>query len=84
LRLADASPCADWLTSKSDSAGRITGVMDERGKFIFISPEEMTKVADYVKEKGRVSIAHLANKSNEFIDFTPKMDVQEPPLIEAA
>ena len=56
--------------------------MDERGKFIFISPEEMAKVADYVKEKGRVSIAHLANKSNEFIDLTPKLDVQEAQLIE--
>lgn len=58
--------------------------MDERGKFIFISPEEMAKVADYVKEKGRVSIAHLANKSNEFIDLTPKLDVQGDKVIEVA
>ena len=53
-------------------AGRISGVMDDRGKFIYISPEEMKAVADYIKRLGRVSIAHLASKSNEFIDLEPK------------
>lgn len=37
--------------------GRISGVMDDRGKFIYISPEEMKAVADYIKRLGRVSIA---------------------------
>jgi hypothetical protein len=46
--------------------------MDDRGKFIYISPEEMKAVADYIKRLGRVSIAHLASKSNEFIDLEPK------------
>lgn len=53
-------------------AGRISGVMDDRGKFIFISPDEMKAVADYIRRLGRVSIAHLASKSNEFIDLEPK------------
>jgi hypothetical protein len=53
-------------------AGRISGVMDDRGKFIYISPEEMKAVADYIKRLGRVSISHLASKSNEFIDLEPK------------
>eukprot|EP00244_Chara_vulgaris_P008338 TRINITY_DN3249_c0_g1_i1.p1 TRINITY_DN3249_c0_g1~~TRINITY_DN3249_c0_g1_i1.p1 ORF type:complete len:333 (-),score=97.60 TRINITY_DN3249_c0_g1_i1:408-1406(-) len=55
-----------------EQMGRITGVMDERGKFIYISPEEMEAVAEYVKSVGRVSIAELARKSNEFIDLVPK------------
>eukprot|EP00271_Cylindrocystis_brebissonii_P023587 TRINITY_DN9862_c0_g1_i2.p1 TRINITY_DN9862_c0_g1~~TRINITY_DN9862_c0_g1_i2.p1 ORF type:complete len:104 (+),score=10.57 TRINITY_DN9862_c0_g1_i2:150-461(+) len=46
--------------------------MDDRGKFIYISPEEMKAVADYIKRTGRVSIATLASKSNEFIDLEPK------------
>ena len=50
--------------------GRISGVMDDRGKFIYISPEEMQAVADYLQNKGRVSIADLAQKSNEFIDLS--------------
>lgn len=55
-----------------EQMGRISGVMDDRGKFIYISPEEMKAVADYIKRLGRVSIAHLASKSNEFIDLEPK------------
>ena len=50
-----------------ESMGRITGVMDDRGKFIYISPEEMQKVAEYINSKGRVSISDLAKKSNEFV-----------------
>lgn len=53
-------------------AGRLSGVMDDRGKYIYISPEEMKAVADYIKHQGRVSIYHLATKSNQFIDLDPK------------
>ncbi|KAG6546850.1 hypothetical protein Mapa_011703 [Marchantia paleacea] len=55
-----------------EQMGRISGVMDDRGKFIYISPEEMRAVAEYIKRLGRVSIAHLARKSNEFIDLESK------------
>eukprot|EP00250_Pteridium_aquilinum_P011161 c19875_g1_i1 orf=397-1263(-) len=55
-----------------EEVGRLSGVMDDRGKFIYISLEEMKAVADYIKKRGRVSIAHLASKSNEFIDLEPK------------
>ena len=50
-----------------ETMGRITGVMDDRGKFIYISPEEMTKVAEYINSQGRVAISDLAKKSNEFV-----------------
>lgn len=58
--------------------------MDDRGKFIYISHDEMRAVADYIKASGRVSIAGLAAKSNEFIDLEPKkvetsgVDLGEP------
>lgn len=55
-----------------ESMGRLSGVMDDRGKYIYISPEEMKAVADYIKREGRVSIAHLASQSNQFIDLEPK------------
>lgn len=54
--------------------GRLSGVMDDRGKYIYLSLEEMQAVADYIKRRGRVSIAHLASKSNQFIDLEPKME----------
>ena len=41
--------------------------MDDRGKFIYISSEEMAAVADFIQKKGRVSIAELAKRSNELI-----------------
>ncbi|XP_028807671.1 DDRGK domain-containing protein 1 [Neltuma alba] len=55
-----------------EKMGRLSGVMDDRGKYIYISLEEMQAVADYIKRQGRVSISHLASKSNQFIDLEPK------------
>ncbi|CAI5463426.1 unnamed protein product [Closterium sp. Yama58-4] len=57
--------------------GRISGVMDDRGKFIFISPDEMKAVASYIRASGRVSIADLAARSNELIDLDAKGDEEE-------
>ncbi|KAG6397826.1 hypothetical protein SASPL_139274 [Salvia splendens] len=60
-----------------ETMGRLSGVMDDRGKYIYISLEEMKAVADYIKREGRVSISHLASKSNQFIDLEPKAEVVE-------
>ena len=63
--------------------GRLSGVMDDRGKYIYISQEEMQAVADSIKRQGRVSIAHLASKSNQFIDLEPKAQfVEEISIVE--
>ncbi|KAF3332951.1 DDRGK domain-containing protein 1 [Carex littledalei] len=37
-----------------ESLGRLSGVMDDRGKYIYISQEEMQAVADYIKREGRI------------------------------
>lgn len=68
--------CINRITSL-ESMGRLSGVMDDRGKFIYISQEEMKAVADYIKRQGRVSISHLASKSNQFIDLEPKTHYAE-------
>ncbi|GBP06901.1 DDRGK domain-containing protein 1 [Eumeta japonica] len=51
--------------------GTITGVIDDRGKFIYISEEELTSVAKFIRQRGRVSIAELAESSNNLINLTP-------------
>ena len=51
--------------------GQITGVFDDRGKFIYITEEEMRAVGKFVVNKGRVSIAALAAESNKLINLTP-------------
>ncbi|XP_002522860.2 DDRGK domain-containing protein 1 [Ricinus communis] len=68
--------CINRITSL-ESMGRLSGVMDDRGKYIYISQDEMKAVADYIKRQGRVSISHLASKSNQFIDLEPKTQFVE-------
>ncbi|KFV46636.1 DDRGK domain-containing protein 1, partial [Gavia stellata] len=51
--------------------GTLTGVIDDRGKFIYITPEEIAAVAQYIKQRGRVSIAELAQASNSLINLQP-------------
>ena len=41
-------------------------------QFIHISKEEMQAVADFMRRRGRVSVAELAAKSNTFIDLEEK------------
>ncbi|XP_052755211.1 DDRGK domain-containing protein 1 [Galleria mellonella] len=51
--------------------GELTGVIDDRGKFIYISQKELEDVAKFIKQRGRVSITELAESSNELINLTP-------------
>jgi hypothetical protein len=59
----------------------ISGVMDDTGKFIYISTDEMVQVANFMKKKGRVSVADLAMQSNLLIDLEQKKVVEEVPTI---
>lgn len=51
--------------------GNLTGVIDDRGKFIYISENELVAVAKFVRQRGRVSITELAENSNYLINLTP-------------
>jgi hypothetical protein len=51
----------------------LSGVVDDRGKFIYISPDELEAVAKFVKQRGRVSIAELAESSNKLINLNPNI-----------
>lgn len=53
-------------------SGQLSGVVDDRGKFIFISDEELKAVADFIKQRGRVSIAELVNSSNRLVNLQPE------------
>uniref|UniRef100_A0A8B9DGH6 DDRGK domain-containing protein 1 n=1 Tax=Anser cygnoides TaxID=8845 RepID=A0A8B9DGH6_ANSCY len=58
--------------------GTLTGVIDDRGKFIYITPEEMAAVAQYIKQRGRVSIAELVQASNSLINLQPDSQAVAP------
>ena len=53
------------------AGGTLTGVIDDRGKFIYISQEELESVAKFVRQRGRVSITELAEHSNRLINLNP-------------
>lgn len=48
-------------------ANRITGIIDDRGKFIFITDEEMEKVVKYIQRKGRMALSELSKECNKLI-----------------
>ena len=52
-----------------ESTKRITGIMDDRGKYIYISDEEMRNVADFIRKRGRIGISDLARETATLINF---------------
>ena len=53
-----AQEAIDRVTQLQED-GLLTGVIDDRGKFIYISMEEMEAVAKFIKQQGRVSISDI-------------------------
>ncbi|XP_060525380.1 DDRGK domain-containing protein 1 isoform X2 [Cylas formicarius] len=49
----------------------LTGVIDDRGKFIYVSRQEMDAVAKFIRQRGRVTITELAENSNQLINLVP-------------
>lgn len=68
LRTQDAISRVNSL----QESGQLTGVVDDRGKFIYISKEELDSVAKFIKQRGRVSIAELVSSSNTLINLQPE------------
>ena len=65
----------------------LTGIIDERGKFIYITEEEMNAVKKFIERKGRVSRLDLARESNRLIRLNPtaedkaKIEAEEKALV---
>uniref|UniRef100_T1IMN2 DDRGK domain-containing protein 1 n=1 Tax=Strigamia maritima TaxID=126957 RepID=T1IMN2_STRMM len=51
-------------------SGQLSGVIDDRGKFIYVSREELESVSKFIRQRGRVSIAELVEASNTLINLT--------------
>jgi len=48
-------------------SGDLTGVLDDRGKFIYITMDELSSVAKWINLKGRVSLEEIQRESNKLI-----------------
>ncbi|XP_032808394.1 DDRGK domain-containing protein 1 [Petromyzon marinus] len=51
--------------------GNLSGVLDDRGKFIYVTEEEMDSVARFIRQRGRVSLAELASASSTLVSLKP-------------
>jgi len=55
-----------------ENSERLTGIMDDRGKYIYITQEEFKSIADYIRKVGRVSKAELVRECNKLVKLAPK------------
>lgn len=53
----------------------LVGVIDDRGKFIYITREELESVAKFIKRRGRVAISELVESSNTLIKLQPQLEL---------
>lgn len=56
----------DRLTRLEEN-GTVTGFFDDRGKFIYVSMDEMKEVANLIQKRGRISIQDLATESSRIL-----------------
>ncbi|KAI4474204.1 hypothetical protein M0802_015732 [Mischocyttarus mexicanus] len=50
-------------------SGDLTGVIDDQGKFIYITESELDAFVNFIKQRGRLSISDLSEHSNKLINI---------------
>lgn len=55
------------MVRKLEEEGRITVIVDDRGKLILLTEEELKAVADVMKREGRVSLSKLTKLCGSII-----------------
>lgn len=53
--------------------GSLVGIIDDRGKFISITHDELKSVAKFIRQRGRVAIDELVVNSNKLINLKPEV-----------
>nr|CAX70224.1 hypothetical protein [Schistosoma japonicum] len=53
------------------SSGRLTGVLDDRGKVIHITNDEYEAVAQFIEKRGRVTLSELVENGHKLIRTGP-------------
>merc|ERR1712150_59407 len=60
-----------------EKLGRLSGIFDDRGKFVYITTEEMADVAKWLKKKGRINRQELVAACNRFVRLNPTEEDKE-------
>ena len=53
-----------------EADGRLSGIFDDRGKFIYISDDEYSQFARFIRQRGRVSVSELSSKGNSVLEMS--------------
>ena len=59
------------LLNKYEKEGRIMGIVDDRGKYIYITEKEMGLIEKMLTNRGRISKTDLIKECNRLIRFEP-------------
>eukprot|EP00475_Leptophrys_vorax_P026502 TRINITY_DN37426_c0_g1_i4.p2 TRINITY_DN37426_c0_g1~~TRINITY_DN37426_c0_g1_i4.p2 ORF type:complete len:308 (-),score=87.86 TRINITY_DN37426_c0_g1_i4:126-1049(-) len=74
-----AKTCAERLV-ELEKDGFIQGVLDDRGKYIYVTNEEFKSLADFVQRKGRLTTAQFASECNRVINLERHISEGDPSL----
>jgi hypothetical protein len=55
------------LLEKMVEEGLFTGVVDDRGKFLFVSEDELNAVAKFISQRGRASLHEIVRECNRVV-----------------
>ncbi len=54
-----------------EAQGKISGIVDDRGKYIFLTEKELASIEKIFMQRGRISKVELIKECNKIIRFTP-------------
>ena len=57
--------------------GLLTGITDDRGKYIHITPAEFDQISDYISSCGRVNRQDLFKEANKLVRMIPTEEDKE-------
>lgn len=52
-----------------EQQGKIQGVLDDRGKYVYVTREEMESLGLFIRQKGRVNMQEIVKEFNRIIDL---------------
>jgi len=57
------------LLQQLDAQDRLMGVIDDRGKFIYLEESELDQIARFIQRRGRVNVHEIHNECNKIIQL---------------
>lgn len=60
-----------------EAIDRITGVVDDRGKYIYLKKSELEDVKRYIQAEGKLSRVELVNQCSRIVSIEPSREDKE-------